>query len=102
MKVMLHRILVKPEKVEESDDLIRRARAAGLQVQLDKREEKAVEVGFVEQVGPTAFKDYGQDPYVLPIGSKVVFAKYAGKEVKVGDITYLILNDEDIVAILEE
>lgn len=34
-------------------------------------------------------------------GDKVVFQQYAGTEVKRGDETYLIVNEEDILAIIE-
>lgn len=102
IEILLHRVLIKPDKVEDTDAVIRRAKAAGIQVQLDKREEKAVEYGTVIQVGPTAFKDYGQDPSILKEGDYVTYAKYAGKEIKYKEETYLILNDEDVIAKLEK
>lgn len=102
INLLLHTVLVKPERVEDTDEVIRRAKAAGLQVQLDKREEKAVEYGFVIQVGPTAFKDYGRDPSILKEGDYVTYAKYAGKEIKYKGENYLILNDQDIIATLDK
>ena len=85
--LLLHTVLIKPEKVEDVDDVYKKAKAAGIHVQLDKREEKAVEFGFVEQVGPTAFKDYGRDPSILQQGDYVTYAKYAGKEVKYAGVS---------------
>ena len=35
-------------------------------------------------------------------GDRVVFQEYAGSEVKRGDKTYLILNVEDLLAIIED
>lgn len=35
-------------------------------------------------------------------GDKVVFQQFAGTEVKRGDETYLIVNEDDILAIIEE
>lgn len=102
IELLLHTVLVKPEKVEDTDDVIKRAKAAGLHVQLDKREEKAVEYGTVIQVGPTAFKDYGRDPSILKDGDYVTYAKYAGKEIKYRNETYLVLNDQDIIAKLDK
>ena len=102
IQLLLHTVLVIPEKVEDVDEVVKRARAAGIEVQLDKREQKAVEYATVVQVGPTAFKDYGRSSDILKQGDKVVFAKYAGKEVKHQDETYLILNDEDVIAIVKE
>lgn len=98
IEVLLHRVLVKPDKVEDTDEVIRKARAAGIEVKLDKREEKAVEFGTVLQVGSTAFKDYGASPDLLKEGDYVTYAKYAGKEIKYKGELYLILNDEDVIA----
>lgn len=97
IELLLHTVLVKPDSVEDTDDVIRRAKAAGIQVQLDKREEKAVEFGTVVSVGPTAFKDYGRDPDILKGGDRISFAKYAGKEITHNGETYLILNDQDCI-----
>lgn len=97
----LHRIVVKPEKVEEVDDQLRRAKAAGIILELDKREQKAVEVGVVVSIGDTFGK--GFETTVLPkVGDKVYFAKYSGKEIKEKEEVFLILNDEDVVAIIIE
>ncbi len=100
--LLLHTILVKPVKVEEQDEMIRRARELGIHVELDKREQKAVEHGHVVQVGPTAFKAFGREPDILKVGDKVSFAKYAGKEIKINGETLLILNDEDILCVIGE
>jgi len=98
IELLLHTVLVRPECVEDTDEVLRRAKAAGIQLQLDKREQKAVEYGTVMQIGPTAFKDYGRGPDILQVGDKITYAKYAGKTVKYKDIDYLILNDEDCIA----
>lgn len=37
----------------------------------------------------------------LQAGQKVLFGKYAGEEVKVGDEEYKILNHDDILAVIE-
>ena len=98
IELLLHTVLIKPDRVEDTDEVIRRAKAAGIEVKLDKREEKAVEYGTVIQVGPTAFKDYGRTPDILKEGDYVTYAKYAGKEIKYKGVDYLILNDQDVIA----
>ena len=100
--LLLHTVLVKPDSVEETDEVLRRAKAAGIELKLDKREEKAVEFGTVVSVGPTAFKDYGRSPDILKEGDYVTYAKYAGKEIKHKGNTYLILNDQDVIAKLDK
>lgn len=67
----------------------------------DTAKEKPQE-GTVIAVGHGRILDNGQrvSPEVEE-GSKVLFAKYAGTEVKVGDEELLILSEKDILAILE-
>ena len=103
IKPILHRVLVKPDNVEDADDVIRSARAAGLQVQLDKREQAAIEIGTVILVGITSYKEFGTtaEEQGVTTGAKVFFAKYAGKSVKDGEEKYLMLNDEDIIGVIE-
>jgi chaperonin GroES len=38
----------------------------------------------------------------VKVGDKVIFAKYSGSEVKMGDKKYLILSEKDILAIVEK
>lgn len=96
---VLHRLLVKPDNVEDADESIRRAKAMGIVVQLDKREQAAVESGEVIAIGDTAFKAF--EATVMPkVGDMIYFAKYAGKKLKDGDTEYLCLNDEDVVCII--
>ena len=35
----------------------------------------------------------------VKVGDKVVFSKYAGTEIKIGDEEYLILRQDDILAV---
>ncbi len=37
----------------------------------------------------------------LKVGDKVLFGKYAGEEVKVEEVEYKILSDEDVLAVIE-
>ena len=36
----------------------------------------------------------------VKVGDKIIFAKYSGSEIKVDDAEYLIVSDEDILAIV--
>lgn len=97
IKPVLHRVLVKPDKLEEKT-------TSGIIIQYDKREEAAVERGTVVLVGSTAYAEFGttaEEQGVVP-GARVSFAKYAGKTMMDGDTRYLLLNDEDIVGVLED
>lgn len=59
--------------------------------------------GIVVAVGTGRVLDNGEKvaPEVKE-GDRVVFQEYAGSEVKRGDKTYLILNVEDLLAIIED
>lgn len=68
----------------------------------DSAKEKSNE-GIVVAVGTGRVLDNGEKvaPEVKE-GDRVVFQEYAGSEVKHGDETYLILNVEDLLAIIED
>lgn len=68
----------------------------------DSAKEKSNE-GIVVAVGTGRVLDNGEKvaPEVKE-GDRVVFQEYAGSEVKRGDEIYLILNVEDLLAIIED
>jgi co-chaperonin GroES (HSP10) len=105
-----HRVLVRQEKYDEHDEVFKSARAAGIEIALDKnvRYQASIDHGTVISVGKTAWKDFGGDQWAST-GDDVVFAKNAGKLVfdpEEKDLPedkrtpYVLLNDEDIIAIL--
>ena len=59
--------------------------------------------GTVLAVGPGAYKEGSSDrlPMDVKKGDKVLFAKYAGTEVKVAGKEVKILKESDILAIVE-
>lgn len=102
IKILLHHVLVKLEEATEADDMYRRAKAAGIHLELDKREKHAVEIGTVVQVGPTAFKDLGGVPDLLSVGDKVSITRYSGKKIVDTDGTeYQLVNDEDVLCVIK-
>ena len=102
IKILLHHILVKLDDAIEADQDLKRAKAAGIILELDKREQAAVEYGTVVKIGPTAFKDLGRDPTILKEGDRISFARYSGKSLKDSDGTeYLLLNDQDVLVVIE-
>lgn len=96
-----HRVLVKPQKIEDVDKAFAAARAVGIQLleQAERKEQTAVDKGIVVQIGSTAFKDFGGDPWV-EVGDLVCYAKYGGKFITnpVDQEVYVVLNDEDLIA----
>ena len=68
----------------------------------DSAKEKPQE-GEVIAVGKGKLLDNGQRAEMeVKVGDKVIFSKYAGTEVRIGDEKYLILSERDVLAIVEE
>jgi len=86
------RILV--ERLEEQEE-----KRGGIIIP-DTAKEKPQE-GKVIAVGTGKVTDEGKRLGLdVKVGDKILFGKYSGSEVKVDDKDYLILREEDILAIL--
>jgi chaperonin GroES len=95
MKVRpLHdRVLVKREEEEE-------ARAGSIIIP-DTAKEKP-QKGKVVAAGSGKVGDAGKRVALdVKSGDRILFGKYSGSEVKIDDKEYLIMREEDILAILE-
>jgi chaperonin GroES len=58
--------------------------------------------GKVLAVGPGVRDDKGErQPLDVKVGDRVLFAKYAGTEIKEESTKYLIMRESDILAIVE-
>ncbi len=89
-----NRVVVKPIEQEERTP-------SGL-VLPETAKEKPQE-GEVLAVGPGEWAEDGKTriPLEVKVGDRVIFAKYAGTEVKVDGEKLLILRESDILAIVE-
>ncbi len=59
--------------------------------------------GKVLAVGPGKIDDSGKRTALdLKEGDRVLYAKYAGTEVKIEDKKYLIMHENDILAVVED
>lgn len=94
LKPLADRVVVEPVEQEEKT-------ASGI-ILPETAKEKPQE-GIVLAVGPGR---YGEEDERIPMevkeGDRVLFAKYAGTEVKLEDKKLLILRESDILAILEK
>lgn len=93
LKPLSDHVLVKPLSKEEKTE-------GGIYLP-DTAKEKPQE-GEVIAVGPGRMLDNGSR--VAPevkVGDKVIYAKYGGTEVKIGEEEYLIMRESDILAIRE-
>lgn len=59
--------------------------------------------GKVIATGPGRFDDKGNRvPMEVKKGDRILFGKYSGNEVKIDDIEYLIMREDDVLAIVEK
>jgi len=87
IKPLADRVLVEPAPAEEKT-------AAGIIIP-DTAKEKP-QKGTVVAVGPGK-KD---EPMTVSVGDNVLYGKYAGTEITIDGINYLIMRESDIVAIV--
>ncbi len=87
------RVIIKPLETEEV--------SKGGIILPDTAKEKPQE-GEIIAIGPGKIKDDGaRIPMEVKVGDKVMFAKYAGTEIKLGDEKLMIMSQSDIMAIKE-
>lgn len=88
-----HRVLVKPIRIEEKTK-----GGIYLPQQTQEMERAGVDKGEVIAIGATAWMDerLGGKPW-CEVGDTVIWARYAGKPVTVGEEIYHLINDEDIL-----
>jgi chaperonin GroES len=93
LKPLGERLIVEPIEQEEMT-------ASGI-VLPETAKEKPMQ-GKVLAAGPGSRKEDGSRvPMDVSKGDTVLYAKYAGTEVKIDDNKYLILKESDILAIVE-
>jgi co-chaperonin GroES (HSP10) len=97
------RILVKPFKIQEHDKVFESAKKAGIILTevSERKEQINVDKGTVLQIGSKCHEDYVGD---LKVGDVIAYAKFGGKFIQEpgSEDIYLVLNDEDVVAIFKE
>ena len=92
-KPLHDRILVK--RLEEKE-----AKKGGIIIP-DSAKEKPQEAEVIA-VGPGKVTDDGKlQPMNVKVGDKILFGKYSGTEVKLGDEELLIMREDDVLGILQ-
>jgi len=90
---MNDRILVKP--LEQQEEKI-----GGIIIP-DTAKEKPQE-GEVVAIGSGKIMENGQrQPITVAVGNKILYGKYSGTEIKYQNADYLIMREDDILAIIE-
>jgi chaperonin GroES len=92
VKPLADRVLIKPLEAEE-------IKRGGIIIP-DTAKEKPQQ-GEVMEVGPGRVSEEGDKiPMEVKKGDKVLYGKYSGTEVTIGDVEYLIMRESDIFAII--
>ncbi len=93
LRPLADRVIVEPLEQEEKT-------ASGLLLP-ETAKEKPQE-GLIVAIGPGRWDEDGKKRVEMEValGDKVVFAKYSGTEIKMGDTKYLILGEKDILAVV--
>jgi len=91
VKPLADRVVVKA--LEETEQM-----RGGLYIP-DTAKEKPQQ-GEVVAVGPGRVEDGSRVEMELKVGDKVLYGKYSGTEVNLGDEQYLILRESDVLAIV--
>jgi chaperonin GroES len=95
IRPLADRVVIKPQEKEEKT-------RGGIFLPDTASKEKPQE-GTVMAVGDGKLDDNGKrTPVSVKTGDKVLFAKYAGTEIKIDEEDYLILAEKDILAIVSE
>jgi chaperonin GroES len=93
LRPLADRVVIKPLEREEMTK-------SGI-VLPDTAKEKPQE-GTVEAVGSGRYNEQSGKRVELDVkvGDRVMYAKYAGSEVKIDEVEYLILSEKDILAVV--
>jgi chaperonin GroES len=65
----------------------------------DTAKEKPVQ-GEIIAIGPGRFEKGDKVPMELKVGDRVLYGKYSGTEVKLGDEDVLIIKESDVLAVI--
>ena len=92
LKPLLDRVVVKSVEAEETTK-------SGIILAGSAKEKP--QVMEVVAVGPGGIVDGKEVEMYVKVGDRVITAKYTGTEVKIDDVEYTIVKQEDILAIAE-
>ena len=92
-KPLFDNVLIKPLQAETKT-------ASGIYLPENVKEKP--QIGEVVAVGPGKVHPQGEiDKMVVKVGDKVLYTKWGGNEVKVGNDEWKIVKQDDILAIVE-
>lgn len=85
------------EKVESSGET---TTSSGIVLTSEKDDRQVI--AKVLAVGPGKFTGGKHEPMSVAVGDRVVFKSYASTDVTLDDVTYMIVKESDILAVVED
>ncbi len=92
LKPLADRVVLKMTEAEETTK-------SGIILTASAKEKP--QVAEVLAIGPGAMKDGVLVPMTVKVGDKVIMSKYSGTELKLDGEEYIIVSEDDILAIVE-
>jgi len=90
------------DKIAILADVENRTLASGIQLPSEARK-TSTQTGIVQAVGPGFLLESGNRvPPSVAVGDRVAFSIHAGADVEVDGKTYILINEEQILAILKK
>lgn len=89
---LFDRVLLKKEKPKAMTN-------AGIVLPVSSEDKSSI--AYVVAVG-SGITETGQIQMQVKVGEKVLFAKYAGSEIKMNEEDFIVIKQTDILAILQE
>ena|SRR3990167_10298123 len=94
IRPLLDKIVVKPKEAETKT-------AGGIFIPETSDKDKPMQ-GTVIAVGNGKYVDGKRVPVEIAIGNNVLYGKYVGTNIKLDDIEYLVMKEEDVMGVIEE
>jgi chaperonin GroES len=96
MKITPIRDHIVAKRVEEQDE-----KKVGSIIIPDAAKEKPITAEVVAVGSGRVLDDGKQIPLEVKAGDKIIIGKYSGSEVKLDDIEYVVLREDDVLGIVE-
>ncbi|OGT59603.1 MAG: co-chaperone GroES [Gammaproteobacteria bacterium RIFCSPHIGHO2_12_FULL_43_28] len=87
------RIVVEPKEAESKT-------AGGIVIPDTADKDKPIQ-GTVIAIGNGKYIDGKMQPLQVKVGERVLFGKYAGTNIKLGEREYLVMREEDVMGVVE-
>lgn len=97
-----HYVLIEAEDITETDEVLKKAKEAGIYIQEDelKREQAATTIGKLVAIGPQAWLAFEDGTPWAKVGDKVFYPRHTGNLLKDPDTgkEYVLMSDERVIA----